>query len=79
MIIIKAMNMAEKWGIWEAELSGPSEGNPYEDIKVSAEFQTGARAFTVAGFYDGGGTYKVRCMPDEGGRGRTPSRLRTIH
>src|SRR6185369_11939500 len=57
----------ERWGRYEITLKGPSEGNPFADQWVKAEFQQGARRFTVNGFYDGDGVYKIRFMPDATG------------
>ena len=54
----------EKWGIFEAELNGPSEGNPYLDDTLAAEFTNGSSTFSVDGFYDGEGIYRIRFMPN---------------
>ncbi|HYW96327.1 MAG TPA: DUF5060 domain-containing protein, partial [Bacteroidales bacterium] len=56
-----------KWGLYEITLEGPEDGNPFKDVKLSAEFEKGDRKVVVTGFYDGNGTYKVRFMPDETG------------
>lgn len=53
----------EQWGILELSLSGPSAGNPFIDIQLSAEFKNGNEKVKVDGFYDGDGIYKVRFMP----------------
>lgn len=58
------------WGMFELELEGPREGNPFVDVTVSATFAHGGRHVTVEGFYDGNGTYRVRFMPDEIGEWR---------
>lgn len=60
---------AEKWGVFEVELKGPTEGNPF-DVRVSAVFTDGARSHEVAGFYDGDGIYRVRFMPEATGTWR---------
>jgi len=57
----------ERWGIFELELKGPSEGNPFLDTTLSAEFRQGERTLTASGFYDGDGVYRVRFMPEETG------------
>jgi len=59
--------MAEKWCIYEIELAGPSEGNPFTDVQVSGRFCLGDRCIEADGFYDGGGLYRIRFMPDETG------------
>jgi len=59
-----AQATVERWGSTEITLSGPSTGNPFMEVDFSATFSQGARKLTVPGFYDGGGQYKVRFMPD---------------
>ncbi len=61
------MTSVAKWDIFELELSGPSDGNPYLDVTLEASFTRGGRAVRVPGFYDGDGTYRVRFMPDTEG------------
>lgn len=55
------------WDIFELALDGPSDGNPYLDVELSATFTSGTRTFDVPGFYDGDGRYLVRFMPDAEG------------
>jgi hypothetical protein len=55
----------ERWSIFEVELRGPSRGNPYVDVNLSATFELGDQRRTVAGFYDGEGIYRIRFMPEE--------------
>lgn len=58
---IGAAGPAEQWGITELTIAGPSHGNPFVDVELSAEFTSeGARPISVGGFYDGGGTYRIR-------------------
>ncbi|MGO4211015.1 DUF5060 domain-containing protein [Terriglobus sp. 2YAB30_2] len=57
----------EQWGIFEVALQGPSEGNPFIEVTLSAEFRNQHRTVSVTGFYDGNGTYRVRFMPDATG------------
>lgn len=54
----------ERWGIFELVLQGPSGGNPFLDVKLSATFKYMNRTLSPEGFYDGNGVYKVRFMPD---------------
>jgi len=54
----------ERWGILELSLNGPSGGNPFVDVKLSAEFEQNGRVFSPEGFYDGDGIYRIRFMPD---------------
>jgi len=70
-----ASEKVERWGIFEVSLTGPSGGNPFVDVKLSAEFSYGVlpdkqkgRVFQPEGFYDGNGVYRIRFMPDELGQ-----------
>jgi hypothetical protein len=54
----------EQWGIFELELPGSAEGNPFLDTQISARFSFKHRVVEVDGFYDGDGIYRVRFMPD---------------
>lgn len=56
-----------KWSIFEISLSGPSQGNPFLEVELTANFSLGNRSITVPGFYDGEGIFKVRFMPDTEG------------
>lgn len=57
-------NKIERWNVFELTLSGSSEGNPYKDTQLEAQFQHKQRIVKVDGFYDGNGVYKIRFMPD---------------
>jgi hypothetical protein len=57
----------EQWGRFELTLRGPDRGNPFVDVQLSATFVQGERKVRVSGFYDGGGTYRVRFMPEATG------------
>jgi hypothetical protein len=61
-------NSVELWGVYEVELKGPTNGNPFLDTRLTAVFSNGSKQVEVAGFYDGDGVYKVRFMPDGLGR-----------
>jgi hypothetical protein len=54
-----------RWDFVELRFPGPSAGNPFLDVQLTATFRVRNRALTVEGFYDGAGVYKVRFMPDE--------------
>ena len=65
---IGAAGPAEQWGITELTIAGPSHGNPFVDVELSAEFTSeGARPISVGGFYDGGGTYRIRFQAPSAG------------
>ena len=57
-----------QWGVFETSAQGPSSGNPFVDVTFGARFTLGHRTVEVAGFYDGGGSYKVRFSPDSTGK-----------
>ncbi|MFD0676279.1 MULTISPECIES: DUF5060 domain-containing protein [unclassified Paenibacillus] len=60
----------ERWGRFELVLKGPSEGNPFQDTRLTAHFQYKNRMVKVNGFYDGEGIYRLRFMPDQLGAWR---------
>lgn len=53
----------ERWGVFEASLPGKTEGNPFTDYTIEAEFVSRDETVRVRGFYDGDGIYRVRFMP----------------
>jgi hypothetical protein len=53
--------------VFETSLKGPEAGNPFLDVTLSAQFRHEHRTIDVAGFYDGGGVYKLHFMPDAEG------------
>ena len=57
----------EQWAIYEASFRGPDSGNPFLEVSLSAEFRHQHRRVAVDGFYDGGGNYILRFMPDTTG------------
>ena len=54
---------AEKYGVIEIVLEGPSTGNPFTDQWVSGVFESISETKRTEGFYDGEGIYRIRCMP----------------
>jgi hypothetical protein len=56
-------NSIVQWGMFEASVAGPSNGNPFVEVEFGATFEQGGKAIAADGFYDGGGGYKVRFMP----------------
>jgi hypothetical protein len=67
---------AEQWGTFEIALDGPSTGNPFTEVDLSASFARvdGTAAIVVPGFYDGGGVYRIRFMPEHRGQWRYTTR-----
>lgn len=63
MELRKYADSIEKWGTFEAEMQGKSEGNPFTDYTIQGTFTSKSEKKTVDGFYDGNGTYKIRFMP----------------
>jgi hypothetical protein len=71
----------EQWDIFEVALHGSTEGNPYLDVELTAQFAYKHRVIEVDGFYDGDGVYRIRFMPDTQGtwRYRTQSNLGSLN
>ena len=61
----KDLEKVEKWDVFEIELTGVSEGNPYMDNQLSATFTSEEIKVVVPGFYDGNGIYRIRFSPDK--------------
>ncbi len=57
-------NAVEQWATFEASFQGLEKGNPFGDVELSAVFRQGTKTIPVTGFYDGGGTYRIRFMPE---------------
>ena len=55
-------------GCWRSRCRGRPSGNPFVDVELSAEFRCGDRTWTVGGFYDGEGVYRLRALAEEEGR-----------
>ena len=51
----------------ELVISGPSHGNPFVDVELTAEFHQGSEVAVVGGFYDGLGVYRIRFLAPEPG------------
>jgi hypothetical protein len=64
----------EQWGIYEIALKGPAGGNPFREVELSARFTHDDLAVSVAGFYDGEGSYRLRFMPGRRGSWRYETR-----
>lgn len=56
-----------RWGLLEITLHGPADGNPFVDVELSAEFRCRDRTWTVGGFYDGDGIYRLRALAEQEG------------
>ena len=65
-----AADTVAQWGVYEIALRGPTNGNPFLDVKFSARFTQGTKAVEANGFYDGDGSYRVRFMPEKQGEWR---------
>jgi hypothetical protein len=64
----------EQWGRFELNLSGPTSGNPFLEVELTARFTQGNHTINVTGFYDGEGQYRVRFMPEKTGEWRYVTR-----
>jgi len=66
--LFAANQTVEQWGVYEVALNGPTNGNPFLDVKFSARFTQGTNSVEANGFYDGDGIYRVRFMPEKQGK-----------
>ena len=57
-------NAVAQWDIYEIVLNGPTNGNPFVDVQLSAVFNNGTNKVEAPGFYDGNGVYRIRFMPE---------------
>lgn len=64
---IDSPDSVEQWGLFELELDGPADGNPFTEVRLSATFSDGHGRVEVPGFYDGDGRYRIRFSPDRRG------------
>lgn len=53
--------------LFELSFQGPEPEQNTAQVNLVAEFSCGEKCISVKGFYDGGGTYKVRFLPEEAG------------
>lgn len=65
----------EQWEVYEITLEGPSSGNLYMDVELSAAFVHQDKSVTVPGFYDGNGIFRIRFSPDSQGTWRFQTRI----
>ena len=56
-----------QWGVVEVRFAGPSHGNPFVDVELTASFTNGERTLRVGGFYDGEGQYVIRLLAETTG------------
>lgn len=59
--------MTEQYKIFESDLTGTKQCNPYMDVWLKAIFTNDTEQFTVNGFYCENGRYKIRFMPGNPG------------
>jgi hypothetical protein len=57
--------VVERWGVFEVALPGPTDGNPFVDVSLSARFIHENQYLDIPGFYDGDGIYRLRFDPVE--------------
>ncbi len=64
---MRAGQTVEQWGVFELALNGPTNGNPFVDVKFSVRFWQRQYETEANGFYDDGGVYRARFMPEKQG------------
>jgi hypothetical protein len=67
VLTASAEQTIERWGMFELALNGPTNGNPFADVKFSVRFRQGQYETEANGFYDGDGIYRARFMPEKQG------------
>lgn len=55
------------WGMAQIQLDGPTHGNPFVDVELTATVRHGDRELSVGGVYDGEGRYLLRLLADAEG------------
>lgn len=66
-------NTIERWAIFGLSLDGPTTGNPFINVTLSAQFKYQNQVVGSDGFYDGAnedgssGVYRIRFTPDTPG------------
>jgi hypothetical protein len=70
-----------RWSPVEIHLDGPSHGNPFTDVELTASFRLNGQQTEAGGFYDGEGRWVIRFLPQEAGTLRfiTSSSARSLH
>lgn len=77
----KSNDKVEQWKIYELTYLQKVDGNPFEDVELSATFFHDDDTLRVKGFYDGDGIFKVRFMPGLPGKWtyRTSSNIKKLN
>jgi Domain of unknown function (DUF5605)/Domain of unknown function (DUF5060)/Protein of unknown function (DUF4038) len=72
---------AQRWSPVEVRIDGPSHGNPFTEVDLTARFSLNDVEMTVGGFYDGNGRWIIRFLPETTGtlRFTTSSTARSLH
>ena len=66
-VSLYAQEKIEKWGVFELELKGSAEGNPFVGVELQGIFKHQNKVYQPEGFYDGNGIFRIRFMPDAEG------------
>ena len=61
-------SQVSKWGVFEAAVEGPSDGNPFTGQYLNGIFSSKYESVVCDGFYDGNGIYRIRFMPSYEGK-----------
>src|SRR5690349_3307331 len=70
---MKPENDAPLWGRWERAFTAEPQARPETALVVELLAPSGQER-SIAGFWDGGSTWRVRAMPDEEGEWRYRTR-----
>ncbi|WP_422935782.1 DUF5605 domain-containing protein [Sinomonas sp. P47F7] len=65
--VVRHADLVPTWTAFEATFDGPSHGNPFTDVELTATFTREGAVLQAPGFYDGDGQYRIRLLvPAEG-------------
>jgi hypothetical protein len=65
--LCSAQRTVQQWDRFEVVLKHPYKGNAFTDVELTATFKGTDTSYTVAGFYDGDNTFRIRFMPQHTG------------
>lgn len=66
-VSVFAQQKVEQWGRFELAIKQEVRGNAFRTVDLRALFSNKDTTFTVAGFYDGDNTFRIRFMPSATG------------
>lgn len=62
-VLCASLTNVQQWDVFETNVIGPTDGNPFVDVTLTANFTHNNESIETSGFYDGNGVYRIRFMP----------------